>query len=103
CTYADPLPAGAEVGFLVETRVVAEPGTSIRNVAHLDGGDDGSNGPTTDEDDAVVEVPPVKDDDADDQGSDDGGLPDAGGPAVWILVGGLALLGAGLLLSRRRT
>lgn len=103
CTYADPLPAGAEVGFLVETRVVAEPGTSIRNVAHLDGGDDGTNGPTTDEDDAVVEVPPVKDDDADDQGSDDGGLPDAGGPAVWILVGGLALLGAGLLLSRRRT
>ncbi|WP_110205040.1 isopeptide-forming domain-containing fimbrial protein [Nocardioides daejeonensis] len=103
CTYVDPLPAGAEASFLVEARIVAKPGESIRNVAQLDGGDEGTDGPTTDDDDAVVKVPPVKDggDDGDEDGTDSG-LPNAGGPALWILVAGLGLLGGGLLLIRRR-
>ena len=102
CTHVDPLAADDEAGFLLDARIVAEPGSQVRNVAHLDGSGGQVSGSTTDDDDAVFTLASQADAPDDDASGGSGGLPDTGGPALWIAVAGLVLLGAGLRLVTRR-
>ncbi|WP_426243307.1 hypothetical protein [Nocardioides sp. LHG3406-4] len=102
CVYADPLPVGEKASVRLVADVVADPGAKIVNVASVNGG------PTVtgDKDGASFRVPASGDDGG--QGDGDpgdagpaGGLPDAGGPPLWVGLLGLLVLGLGLALTRR--
>lgn len=102
CTYAGPLAVGATATISVTTKIIVDDGSTVTNVASVDGGnsvDDGSgsNDPgegQTVSDDATVTAPGV---------DSDGLIPDTGGVALWLLLAGLALVAAGgVLVTRRR-
>ncbi len=95
CTYADSIPVDATKSIRLVADITAAPGTEIDNVASVRGGgtEEGVS------DNAEVDVP----DPSGTGNNNTGGLPNTGGPALWILVAGLVLiLGGGGLLVRRR-
>ncbi len=95
CEYTATLGVGDSAEILVKTRITADDGSEIVNVASVRGGDVSSNG-TQDTDDATVTAPDGAADDA------SGLLPDAGGAALWLLLAGLLLVAGGTFVATRR-
>lgn len=92
CIRDEPLAAGADSTVRLVTAVTADPGSDLTNSASVAGG--GADAQADDA--ALVEVP-----EADQDGA---GLADTGGPPLWLIPLGVALLlgGTGLLVAGAR-
>lgn len=105
CAYAGTLEAGESASIMLTTRIVAKPGTRIRNVASASGG--GATGTWTDDATLTAQAdgdPGDGDSGGGDPAADESSLPDTGGPSAWLwLLAALLVLGGLRLLLRRRT
>lgn len=104
CVHADQIPVDATRSLTLRTKVTAEPGTTIVNVATASG----VGTAVSDSVDVEAGVLGGGDGGDDGDGEDVGGnglIPDTGGPALVLLPLGLllALAGAVLLVRRRRS
>ena len=91
CTHPASLPVGGSAAFELMTRLTADPGTEVQNVASVVGG--GPDGGVV-SDDAVVVTPDKPSD------GSSGGLADTGAQVGGLLLLALALLGMGWVAVR---